>query len=253
MSGAAGAVVADRGDEVRVGQGYTLTLPGPFCLATSGVRWIGEGSGTKAPIFTVQNATHGISIDADGIDFDNFRFAAPSTDEALSMIKVKGAGVTVSNIVGIGTDGTNNFVDCVIVGAGANDFTFNNIKMTSLGGAPVGTFLKFEKPTSRFTSAGFFATGSVGTAGVADATGANVKGAVISDWRIAVGGSAKPAVTLDATNGEGIVTNCHLSGTHTTLANNGQFLGDWRLSQVYLNEATGNASQGALIPAADTD
>src|SRR3990167_7544260 len=89
-----------------------------------------------------------------------------------------------------------------------------------------------------------------------DATSAVVYNADWNDLRIAVGGSAKPAVTIDATGGDasnGMLTNSHLSGTHTTLANNGQFVGDWRLSQVYLNEATGNLSQGALIPAADTD
>ena len=253
MSGAAAAVVADRGDEVRITEGYVLTLPGPFCLATSGVRWVGEGHGTKVPVFTVQNATHGISLDAAGVELDNVRFAAPSTDEALSMIRIKGAGCKVQNIVGIGADGAKNFVDCITVGLGSHDLELKNIRLTSLGGAPVGTFLTFENPISRFFSAGFYASGSVGTAGVVDDANANLGDAIISNWRIAVGGVAKPALTLDATKGKGIVTDCHFAGTHGTLANNAQFAGDWRLSQVYVSEETGNVAQGALIPAVDAD
>ena len=253
MSGAAAAVVADRGDEVRVGPGYTLTLAAPFCLAVAGVRWVGEGSGTKAPEFTVQNARHGISIDAAGVEFENFRFAAPLTDEALSMIKVKGAGVKVSKIVGIGSAGGLNFVDCIIVGKGANDFELNDVRITSSkSGAPVGTFLRFESPTSRFTSAGFFTSGSVGTAGVIDDTDANVRFAEIKNWSIGVGGSAKPAITLDA-DGSGIVRDSYFAGTHTTIASNAVFSGDFRLSQVYVSEEVNGSKQGALIPAVDAD
>lgn len=253
MSGAAGAVVADRGDEVRITEGYVLTLASPFCLAVAGVRWVGEGSGTKVPVFTVQNATHGISLDAAGVELDNVRFAAPSTDEALSMIRIKGAGCKVQNIVGIGSGAALNFVDCITVGKGSDDLVLNNIRLTSSGAAPVKTFLRFEQPTSRFTSAGFYARGSVATAGVIDDSGARIKDANISDWRIAVGGSAKPAVTLDATGGEGTVVNSFFAGTHTTLATNAVFSGDYRLSQVYVSEETGNTAQGALIPAVDSE
>ena len=45
MSAAHAAVVADRGDEVRVTIGHTEEFEKTFCLSTSGVRWAGEGSG----------------------------------------------------------------------------------------------------------------------------------------------------------------------------------------------------------------
>src|SRR3990167_879442 len=53
MSSAAAAVVADRGDEVRVTMGHTEEFEKVFSLSTSGVRWVGEGSGTKAPTLTI--------------------------------------------------------------------------------------------------------------------------------------------------------------------------------------------------------
>ena len=253
MSGASAAVVADRGDEVRVTAGHTEEFEKVFCLATAGVLWKGEGYNTKAPVLTISGAIHGVALTAAGIEFDNFRFAGPPIDGALSMLKVRAAGCRVANVVGVGTRDSNNFVDCIIVGADANDFELNNVRLTSNGTAPVNSFLSFEGAVSRFTSAGFFATGSVATAGVIDASGARQKQSIISDWRIAVGGAAKPAVTLDTAGSEGMVTNCHLAGLHTTLASNGQFVGDWRLSQVYLNEEDSNASQAAIIPAVDTD
>ena len=262
MSSAAAAVVADRGDEVRVTEGHTETFTKTFCLGVSGVRWVGEGSGTKKPVLTISAAAaYGIAIDAAGVEFDNFRFPFPGVDEALSMIRVKAAGCTVQNIVGLASgtrvEGsateTNNFVDCIRVIAGANDLTLNNIRLDSTPGAVPNSFLSFEDAVSRFTSAGFYATGSVGTAGVIDASGARQKGSYIKDWRIAVGGSAKPAVTLDTVSSEGMAHDCFFAGTDTTLATNAQFAGDWRRSQVYVSEAAGNLVQGALTPAVDTD
>lgn|SRR3990167_8477905 len=254
FSSAVGAVVANRGDEVRVTSGFSVTLGGVLSLSVSGVRWVGEGIGDRVPSFRVNNsAQHGVALDGGSIEFDNFRFEAPLVDEALSMIRVKGVGCRVENIYGQASGGTSNFVDCIRVISGANDLKLNNIRLFSGDAAVPNSFLSFEGPTSRFTSAGFYTTGSVGTAGVIDASGANVKQAMISDWRVSVGGSGKPAVTLDATKGSGIVTNCHLAGTNTTIADNATFSGDWRLSQVYVSEETGNFRQGALIPAVDAD
>lgn len=261
MSSAAGAVVADRGDEIRVTEGHTETFTKAFCLSTAGVRWVGEGSGTKVPALTVSGGVHGVAVEGAGVEFDNFRFPIPGADEALSMIRVKAAGCTVQNIVGLASgtrvEGsateTNNFIDCIRIVAGADDFTLNNIRLDSTPGAVPNSFLSFEGAVSRFTSAGFYATGSVGTAGVIDASGARQKGSYIKDWRIAVGGSAKPAVTLDTVSSEGMVHDCFFAGTDTTLATNAQFAGDWRRSQVYVSEAAGNLVQGALTPAVDTD
>src|SRR3990167_10739180 len=177
FSSAVGAVVAGRGDEVRVTSGFSVTLGGVLSLSTSGVRWVGEGIGNKIPSFKVNNSTsHGVALEGEGIEFDNFRFEAPLVDEALSMIRVKGAGCKVSNIYGIGSDGTNNFIDCIRVVSGANDFQLSNIRLSSSEGpAPVNSFLSFEAAISRFTSSGFYAIGSVGASGVIDASSSRIK------------------------------------------------------------------------------
>ena len=262
MSSAAAAVVADRGDEVRVTEGHTETFTKTFCLAVSGVRWVGEGSGTKKPVLTISAAAaYGIAIDADGVEFDNFRFTFPGVDEALSMIRVEAAGCTISNIDGqasgvrlVGTTRiASNFVDCIRVLEGANDLTLNNINLTSDNEAVPNSFLSFEGPISRFVSAGFYATGSVGTAGVIDAAGARQEQSRIKNWDIVVGGDAKAAVTLDTVGNSGSVKDCFFSGTSSTLATNSVFTGDWARSEVYVSEYGRNLVQGALIPAADTD
>ena len=253
ITDAIAAVVAGRGDEVRITSSFSISLGGVISLSTAAVRWVGEGYGNYRPTFTVNNsAQHGIAIHGDGVKLENVRFAAPSVDEALSMIRVKASGVTLKNIDGQGSDDARNFVDCIRVMGGSSDLSIENVKI-QCGRIAVNSFLSFEGPTSRFFSSGFYCTGSVAASGVIDATGANVRGAIIRDWQIAARGSGKAAVTLDATKGEGVVKDCQLAGTATTLANNGVFSGDWRLSQVFLSEETGNGAQGALIPAADTD
>lgn len=248
-----GGLVASRGDVVVALPGYTETLTAVLSLTTAGVTWLGLGEGLLKPTITVNYAGHGVALAANNTTFDGFHFAAPGTDAALSMIKIDDniTGCIIRNITGIGSDATNNFVDCIRIGIGANDHTLQNIRLTA-GTVAVPTFLTFDGAVSRSNIGGFYAFGSVATAGIVDATGARIKGAIWRDIRIAVGGSSKPALTIDA-GGEGMVYDCFFAGTHTTIASNASFSGDWRRSQVYVSEAGGNEVQGALIPAVDSD
>ena len=248
-----GGLVASRGDVVLVMPGYTETLTGTLTLSSAGVRWIGIGEGTLKPTITVNAAVDGVAISGANVEFENFRFAAPTTDAALSMLRVKAAGVKLKNITGIGSDQTNNFVDCIRVEAASNDLVLEDIRLWT-GEVAVTSFLNFNGAISRCTIGGFFAFGSVATAGVIDGTSCRIIGANFDRMRVVVGGSAKPAITLDAGGrSRGVVTNSYFAGTHTTLATNASFAGDWRLSQVYVSEETNNAAQGALIPAVDSD
>ena len=258
ISSALAVCQANRGDEVRVGPGYTETLTEAMCISTAGVRLVGEGSGQSVPAITVNGTVHGIALAANGTELENFRFPAPETDAALSMVRIDDdiVGATVKNIVGIGSSAAKNFVDCISIGARAHNHTLQNINLTTSKKLAVVNFLNFEGSVCGSTIGGFYAVGCVSTAGISDASGAVLYNAQWNDLRIAVGGAAKPAVTINATGGDGAngqVTNSHLQGTHTTIANNAAFTGDWRLSQVYVSEETGNVAQGALIPAVDAD
>ena len=257
MSSAAGAVVADRGDEVRVTEGHTEEFEKAFCLSTSGVRWVGEGYGTKVPVLTISGAIHGVSMEAAGCEFENFRFAVPPIDAALNMIRVRGAGCKIKDIVGLGSDQTNNFVDCILVATGANDLTLENIKFYS-GNVAVTSFLHFEAAISRFTAAGFFAEGSVATAGVYDDSGARIKGGFLKDLTVVVHGSDKPALALDTAGSYGVVDRAFFAGTRngagTSIAGNALFNSNgWRLNEVKVLEETVSTAQGGVIPAADAD
>ena len=248
-------LTASRGDVVVALPGFSETLTNVQSLSVAGVQWIGIGEGTLKPTVVVNAATHGIALSAANQGFKGFRFNAPSTDAALSMIYVAAVGCRVEDIVGIGSDESNNFVHCIAIKAGANDHTLKNIDI-SCGFTPVTAFLNFEGAVSRSTIGGFRAIGSVATGGIIDAAGAIIENALWDNVIVAVRGTTKPAVNLDATGGGGgigVITNCRFAGTHATLASNAVFTGDYRLSQVYVSEETNNGAQGALIPAADTD
>lgn len=248
-------LVASRGDVVVALPGFSQTLTSVISLSVAGVAWIGIGEGTLKPTIQSNAASHTIALTGANTRFQGWRFPAPSTDGALSMIRIAAAGCTVEDIDGIGSNEANNFVDCITVKGGANDHTLKDIRL-SAGGVAVTSFLSFEGPVSRSNIGGFFACGSVATAGIIDSTGAIIENANWDNVRVCVGGSGKPAVTLDATGGgggKGFITNSRLAGTNTTLASNAVFTGDYRLHEVYVSEATNNSNQGALIPAADTD
>ncbi len=248
-------VVASRGDVVLALPGFAETLTATISLSIAGVHWLGIGEGTLKPTITVNVADHGIALTGANTQLENFRFAAPATDEAKSMIRFAAAGCKIKNIVGIGSSEGANFVDCITVKAGADDHVIEDVRISN-GSAAVNSFLSFEGPVSRSTIGGFFVIGSVATAGIIDAAGAIIENTNWDRLRVIVGGAAKPACTIDAVGGgggKGCVTNSYFAGTNTTIANNAKFVGDYRLSQVYVSEETNNVAQGALIPAVDAD
>lgn len=257
MSEAAAAVVADRGDEVRVTEGHTEEFEKVFCLATAGVRWVGEGQGTKVPTITVSGAIHGVALTGAGVEFENFRFAAPPITGALDMIRIKAAGCKVKNIYGRAGGPTTAFVDCITIIAGANDFVLEDIKLGTDVNAPakaVTSFLTFEGDLSRGYAAGLDFEGSVSGSGILDDASVNIEDVRFERVKVIVFGPAsKAAVTLDSTGSKGSVKDAFFAGTQTTLADNARFEDGWRLSDVKVLEETGSTAQAALTPAVDTD
>lgn len=244
-----GGLVASRGDVVLVLPGYTETLTATQSLSVAGVRWIGIGEGTLKPTITMNAAQHAIGISAANVEFSGFRFAAPSTDEALSMIKIKAAGAVIKDIVGIGSGSAKNFTDCIIVASGADDLIMENIRVTNRD-TVVNSFISITGTVTRWKMKDVYFAGTVGTAGIIDSARANDL-----NWEnitISVTGSAKPAATLDS-NPDGQIRNSFFAGTHTTLATNFNPGSNLRLNQCYVLEETDSSKQGALIPAVDVD
>src|SRR3990167_7701863 len=126
-------LVANRGDVVVALPGYTETLTAVASLSVAGVTWIGIGEGTLKPQITVNYAGHGVALAANNVVFDNFGFPVPSTDDAFSMVRIddNSVGCAIKNIEGIGSSTTNNFVDCISIGAGVNDHKLENIRLTT--------------------------------------------------------------------------------------------------------------------------
>lgn len=252
LSAAHALTQASRGDVVLVLPGHTESLTAVLSLSTAGVRYIGIGSGNLTPAITINGAINGVGLGAN-VEFENFNFPAPETDGALSMIRCAGAGIKLKKIRGVGSLAAKNFIDCIIVKGGSNDMEWEDIKFIG-GNTAITSFIHFEGLISNFTAGYVTCFGSVATAGIYDDAGAITANVNWHNFNIAVGGAAKPAITLDAGGSAGgVVRNSFFAGTHTTLASNAAFGGDFRLSQVYVLEETGNLRQGALIPAVDTD
>ncbi len=273
MALANAATSADRPDEVRVTAGHTETFSVPLSLSSAGVEWVGLGKGLKKPALTISKAAgavqhNGIALLGEGTSFKGFHFTEPGADNLPSMVFISAAGASVEDITGIASGvipstGAVNFVDCIRVagegtsGSSSSDLNLNNIRLWSAGngGAAVPTsFLTFESAISRFASAGFYANGSIGTAGVVDDSGATIKGAMIEDWNIVVGTAGKPALTFDTGGSFGYFKDCFFAGQDTTIADNFAITaGDWRVAQCFVSEETGGTASGARFPAFDSD
>jgi hypothetical protein len=197
----------------------------------------------------VNGAVDGLNISAASVSVSGLHFAAPETDEATAMINVSGAGVTISDITGIGSQTSKNFVDCITIASGANDLTISNVKIYNSVVA-VNSFLSIEAAVARLSLIDIRFFGDVATAGIIDAAAATH--VFLENVRVAVVGTTKPAVTLDS-NPTGMARNCFFSGTSTTLATNANLGNVMRSDNIKVLEETNNSASAAIIPAVDTD
>ena len=194
-------------------------------------------------------ADDAITITANNVTIDNLHFGAPLTDAQTSFINVVGTGVTLKNISGIGSVGTENVVDCITVTATADDLLIDGVEFFNSVVA-VNSFLSLEGAASRVTVKNFVAFGDVATAGVIDA--AKVDYLILDNVRISVVGTTKPAITLDS-NPEGMAVNCRWGGTHATIATTADLGNLMRLFDNWVLEETDNSAQGGRFPVVDAD
>lgn len=249
LDAAIAACTASVGDVIYVSEGYTETITAAKSIATAGIAIIGLGIGLSRPTLTVNAAVDGISLDAANILFENFHFAAPATDAATAMINVTKAGCSIRDITGIGSGGSENFVDCITIATGADDLTIDGVSFRNTTVA-VNSFLSIEAAVARLTIKNFFAFGDVATAGIID--GATATQILLQDVVVGTVGTTKPAATLDS-NPTGMAVRCSFAGTSTTLADNAALGTGLRLFDVKVLEETDGSAQGALIPAVDAN
>lgn len=249
ITAAISAATASRGDNIYVTQGYTETVTSPIAISKAGLSVYGLGNGLLRPTITVNAAADGISMSAANCLLDNFYFAAPETDEATSMVDITAAGCTISNLRGVGSKTSKNFVDCITIASGADDLTIENVDFFNTTVA-VNSFLSIEAAVARLTVRKFRAFGDVATAGIIDA--ATATQIQLEDVIVGVVGTTKPAATLDS-NPTGWARNCTFYGTSTTLANNAALGTGLRLDNIKVLEETDGSKSAAIIPAVDVD
>lgn len=119
---------ASAGDIIDVLAGHTETLPA-VTFGKAGLRLIGEGAGTSAPIF-VASDTIGIAVTAAGCMFDNLRFG-PSTIAAGVAISLQASNVRCNALTF--TTGANETAGMLaLAGAGsAQNASITNCTFTS--------------------------------------------------------------------------------------------------------------------------
>lgn len=240
---------AAAGDTIVLGPGHAETFTAVLTLSLAGLSIIGIGQGSLKPTITVNAAADGISVGAANIVIDNIHFAAPGTDEATAMINVAAAGCKLSNISGIGSQTSKNFVDCITIASGADDLTIQGLEIYNTTVA-VNSFVSIEAAVARFRFYDSFCFGDVATAGVIDA--ATATQIHFRNVVIGVVGTTKPAATLDS-NPTGLIERCKFSGTHATIATDANLGNAIRLFDVLVLEETDGSKQGVQIPAVDVD
>lgn len=249
VSASSGGGGASRGDTIYVMPGHAETYTAALTLSVIGISVIGLGNGNLRPTLTGNFAGDCVNITAANVLFENFRFAAPGTDEQTSFINVAAAGVTLRNIRGIGSTTSKNVVDCITIASGADDLTIDDVRIYNSVVA-VNSFISIEAAVARLSLTNILCFGDVVTGGLIDAATATQM--FMENVRIAVVGTTVPAATLDS-NPTGMARNCFFSGTHGTLATNGNLGNAIRSDNVKVLEETDNSKSGAIIPAVDVD
>lgn len=249
ISEALAQVTANRGDVIYVLPGYAETRTTALAINVAGIAIIGLGFGLNKPTITGNGTIDAVNITADNVLFQGFHFPAPETDNQTASINVAGAGVTLKDITGIGSQTAKNVVDMITIASGANDLTMENIRFYNSVVA-VNSFINIEAAVARLVLKDVFCFGDVVAGGIIDA--ATATQIHFDGVRVAVVGTTKAAVVLDS-NPTGFVENCRWSGTITTLASNANLGNAVRIFENRVLEETNGSAQGNVIPAVDAD
>lgn len=238
---------ASAGDLVLIEPGYTETRTTALTLSKAGVSYIGLGEGSLAPVITVNATVDGISVTGANVVLNNFRFAAPETDDATAMINVAAANCKLINIFGIGSQTSKNFVDGITVASGGDDLTISNLRIYNTV-VDMTSGISLEAAVARPVITNSSIIGTFATSCLMDEATSTLG----RFENLLLKNTKTTGTTFNFTNNStGVMRWVHSSGRNTTIASNyvlgtGMDFFEHRL----VEEA---ALNGAILPAADTE
>lgn len=242
-------MTAGQGDYLIGLPGHDETLTAEGTIDVTGIHIMGVQCGGLTPTFTGNAAVDAISIDADDVEFNGFRFGPPGTDSQTSNIMIDADSAVVKNIYmpDCSAAGSVNILDVIELSANADNCVIENIKIFNKTTA-VTSFLHFLGAASNVYIKNFLAYGDVATGGIIDT--AKIDYLYMEDVNVGVVGSTIPAVSLGS-NPEGMAKNCFFASTSATIAA-GCALGNlMRTDNVKTTNETDNSASAFVYPAVD--
>ena len=241
--------------KMTAGQGdYLIVLPGHTESVTqsidvAGIHIMGVVCGGLTPTFRGSSTADCISIDADDVEFNGFRFGTPVVDAVTANINIGADSAVVKNIYSSACSGdtTYNVVDVFSLDAEATNCLIDGVQLWNTT-APVVSWIHFVGTSSNVTIKNFNAFGTVATGGIIDT--AKVTFLHLENVNIAVTGTTIPAVSLGS-NPEGVAINCYFGSTSATIAA-GCALGNlMRCKNVETTNDVDNSTSAFLWPGID--
>lgn len=248
IAGAISAATAAKNDVIYVLPGHSETVTAAITVGKSQLSIIGLGRGSQRPSVTGNGTIDAMDVTAAGVLIENIQFPAPGTDDQTSDINVGAAGCTIRNTYHIGSTTSKNKTDIITVASGGDDLLVEGVHAYNTVVDCV-SWLSLEAAVARPVIRDCVIQGTFSTAALMDeatATLVTVQRCILKNIK-----AATAVVTFTTGNSTGVVSFCHLSGRHTTIASN---VVPGTGMDFFENRVTEEAAlNGAIIPAADTD
>ena len=237
------------GDYVMVFPGHAETVTAAIAFNKIGVSVVGVGRGNLRPTITGNGAIDAVDVSAANMTLANVIFAAPLTDAQTADVNVNAAGFSLLSTKHLGSVATENKVSFVTITADGDDCLIDGMRghnevVDMVSGVEIAACDGLEMRNCIITSASTlgYSTGVIDDTGIAtnlwihDCLFKNIKAAT--------------AVMTFASNSVGIVSDCAVSGRHTTIASNILTGTGVDFFETYVTEQV--TVSGLLIPTIDS-
>ena len=211
-------------DQCSAGDGVCLlpwhaeTITTQIDLDTIGVTSWGMMHGRTMPTITGNGAIDAVDVSAEGNMIGNIKFAAPLTDAQTADINVDAANCTIYNTMHLGSVGTENKVDIIVLTANADDVLIDGVRIYNTV-VECPSAIKIEGALTNGEIRNCFVWDSIGWTNGAIYDAAIGTGLYIHH-NVFKNAKAATVVMNFVANSTGICSFNHISGRHTTLASN---------------------------------
>lgn len=248
LAQAQSSATATNGDAVLVFPGHAETVTSALTLSKAGVSYVALGGGTNRATITGNAAIDAINVTGANVTLDGFRFAAPETDDQTADINVAAAGVTIRNTFHIGSQTAKNKTDLITIAAGGDDVLIDGVNAFNTV-VDVVAAISLEAAVARPVVRNCNIQGTFSTGVVMDEATSTL--GLFENNLFKNTKAATAVVTFTTGNSTGVFRFNHLSGRHTTLANN---LVAGTGMDFFENRVVEEAAvNGAILPTADID